>query len=101
MKLKDWKKEDLVRLYEELGSLKAVARHYGVTRERIRQVFNMLGLKIPTNGKRGFWKSPAPTGEQRRFVIELKRQGYSQREISEKLNLTLYKVCRILREDSE
>ena len=46
-KKKDWssEKERLESLYETLGSIAAVARQYGVTRERMRQIFSRIGIR--------------------------------------------------------
>jgi len=84
------KKETLHQMYNEYCTLSAVGKKLGLTRERMRQIFNELNIP--------YKRRPKPTRAQKDRVVELYRQGKSPEEIGGIIGFSTPTIYRMLKE---
>jgi len=82
-----WDKDQLYREYLKLGTLRAVGRQYGVTRERIRQILKGYDTTLGYQHASERRKARHPLNEKRVEIERLLAEGLNVSEIARRLRI--------------
>lgn len=90
---------EMRKLYDAGGNLGEVAERFGITRERVRQLFRAHGLPTRSIAEAAALRRERLVNEHREQIFELIDAGVAPNEIAERLGISPQLVRDALRDD--